>query len=95
MDANEIIIKIKTLPPMEQHRIAKMMSPFAWASDVVMKLAELFHQLSPEEQMAFIEIVKCWMWNWFWIEKSSTMIIEWDKEMDDLNSNDVCNGIDN
>lgn len=62
MDAKEIVIQIRSLPPHEKQMIAKMMSPFAWASEAVMKLAWLFHMLSPEEQIAFIEIIKCGKW---------------------------------
>lgn len=60
MDANEIVIHIKSLPPQEKQKIAQMMNPFVWVSETVMKLAELFQMLSPEEQIAFIELIKCW-----------------------------------
>lgn len=58
MDTNEIIIKIKSLPMDDKRRIADMMKPFVWASEAVIKLANLFQMLSPEEQIAFIELIK-------------------------------------
>lgn len=76
MDANEIIIQIKTLPPHDKQRIAKMMSPFWQASETVMKMAELFHMLSMEEKICFIELIKWSMW-WCEMEEHSeeTLVI--------------------
>ena len=42
----------------DKRRIADMMKPFVWASEAVIKLANLFQMLSPEEQIAFIELIK-------------------------------------